>query len=93
MPNFFAILAFYYTCNSAAMSGALAHEQVSFGSDLFDLVKTQFLTDEELAELDKLTPAERSLRIRKGYLRFKRWEAANPDIVASLKLRALGQAA
>ena len=93
MPNFFAILAFYYACDSAAMSGALTHEQVSYGSDIFELVKLQFLTDEELAELNGLSPAERSLRIRKGYLRFKRWEAANPDIVASLKLRALGQVA
>ena len=91
MPDFFAILAFYYACDSAAMSGALTREQITYCSHAYEQVKTHFLSEEELAALEGLTIAERSVRVRKGYLRFKRWEEANPDIVASLKNRALGE--
>lgn len=89
MPDLFTILAFYYACDQAAMTGALTSEQIHYCTAAYDQVKVRFLTEDELAALAGLSYADRAVRLRKGYLRFKSWEAANPDVVDLLKRRAL----
>lgn len=89
MPDLAAILAFYRAVSEVALSGALGSERLAATQGALLRVSADFLTGEERSDLTTLEPAARSARLRKGQHRFRRWEAANPDLVDVLQRKAI----
>lgn len=88
MPDLAAILEFYQAMSSGALRGALAGEARSFAAPQHEKVATRFLSPVERSVLPFLPPPERRGRLRKGEIRFRRWERANPDLVDVLMRKA-----
>lgn len=92
MPDFAGILAYYRAIMVGASHGALAGEARSFARCEYERVASNFLSPVERVMLGILPGRERQGRLRKGEMRFRRWEAANPDVVALLMRKAERQA-
>lgn len=91
MPDLSAILAFYQAILRGNFSGALRGEARCLAQREHDDVIRRFLSPVERATLMFMPNTMRRARLRKGEVRFRNWEAANPDIVAVLKRKAVGQ--
>lgn len=85
MGEFLAILAIYYTCDSAAAMRPLAGDEMRACLASYDAVKVWFIEDWDLAPRGSLRRFEQNLQ---GYQSFKAWEAENPELVAAMKANA-----
>lgn len=82
MTAFIALLSSYYLCDAAAALHPLAPDTAQACAARYEAVKDTFV-DETAAG-----PEARRL----AYMRFKRWEAENADLVADLRRDAHSQA-
>ncbi len=82
MAEFLAILAIYYLCDATAATRQLTSEELNYCMTRYEAVKEHFLPDG--ARAARGTP-EFSAQNREAYQGFKRWEAENADLVASLR--------
>lgn len=92
MPELSSIFAFYQVVASYCSSGAMITDARSIATREHEQVAHKFLSPIERATLLFLPRRHRKARLRKGELRFRAWESANPDVVAFLKRKAEGQA-
>ena len=76
------LLAAYYACVALANEGALSQAQRFACNDTYQSAKRMFLP-EDASPGAILTPGQNV----RAYLRFKRWETENPDIVRALQPR------
>lgn len=83
MTTFIALVSAYYMCDAAAAQHPLPPDLAQGCAAQYEAVKAEFIDDAETG------PQAR----RMGYLRFKAWERANPDLVARLRADARSGAA
>ncbi|MEE4120449.1 MAG: hypothetical protein V2I65_15710 [Paracoccaceae bacterium] len=88
MPDYYAILTLYQVYATAEASGALSAERNEVAAHALDRVAEGFLTGSERTGWGGLAAEARRARLRIGRQRLRRWEMANPDIVALLRRRA-----
>ncbi|MEM0937641.1 MAG: hypothetical protein AAF865_16590 [Pseudomonadota bacterium] len=81
-PTFLALLSAYYLCDAAAALRPLPPDTAQHCAAQYEAVKSSFVPGADSG------PAERRL----GYLRFKSWEADNPDVVGELRRAAADEA-
>ena len=79
------LLAFYYLCDQAAAQQVLNRGDVDACMANYNELKLTFI-DEMPAPIGG---HERAAQNRLGYVGFKAWEQANPDLVAEYRARAL----
>jgi hypothetical protein len=83
-----ALLTSYYLCDAAASHGALDTTAILHCIGVYQSVKAQFLTEEELAALGADPLGFGGEQGQVAYRRFSAWETANPTIVARLRAEA-----
>ncbi len=88
MPDYNAILAFYQMVALCCSSGALEGEAECCAGEQFRQVTRCFLSPVERTMLPFLSRRRQRAQFRAGALRFRAWEAANPDISALLRRKA-----
>ena len=76
MTNLVFLLSLYYHCDAAAAQMALSVEDARRCTEVYNAVKAEF------APTGATEPYA-------GFLEFKSWERANPDLVADLRQRAI----
>ncbi|GGB06130.1 hypothetical protein GCM10011324_15320 [Allosediminivita pacifica] len=81
------MMSLYYFCEASAAERMLPLDEAMACAQLYDSIKIAFL-DEPAAPTG--TP-ERIAQNRLGYRGFKAWEAAHPDLVATLRASARRQ--
>ncbi|WP_116131323.1 hypothetical protein [Tropicimonas sp. IMCC34043] len=89
MPDYAAIFAYYQAMAVSALTGAMPGECAIYAKPELDAVIEGFLDPKERRILCCRLGPDRAVRLQKGQLRFTSWQAANPDIVAVLKRKAL----
>lgn len=85
MSTLNALLASYYLCDAAASQHFLDHDAVVRCAGVYQAVKAQFLSQEELEALGTDPLGFGGPQGNVAYLRFSAWKAANPDLVARLR--------
>ncbi len=85
MSDFFGVLAFYYACDQAAISGRLAAADIARCAVTYETVKIRFLNAKELAEFGIARGGRRAELDQTAYHRFKLWEEDNADLVRALR--------
>ena len=88
MVDLGAILSFYRAITAFALSGALPDEAEMMAQRERETVHHHFLTPQERHDLTGVSVRDQQLRLRKGALRFRAWETANPDVAALLRRKA-----
>lgn len=88
MPELTSIFVFYQVVANYCSSGAMIGEARSIATREHQQVAHKFLSPVERATLLFMPQSLRQARLRKGELRFRAWETANPDLVAFLKRKA-----
>ena len=81
------LLSFYYLCDQAAAQQVLSASDVADCMANYDRIKLEFI-DQAPAPMGS---AERAAQNRLGYVGFKLWEAANPDLVQEFRAKAQGR--
>lgn len=84
MHDLISILTIYYACNAAAAQSHLSLSEAVRCSLTYESIKLRFLTEAETDALIAAAGADRAMVLRNGYLRFKLWEKAHPDLVETL---------
>lgn len=79
-------LPFYYLCDQAAAQQVLSASDVADCMANYDRIKLEFI-DQAPAPVGS---PERAAQNRLGYIGFKSWEAANPDLVQEFRAKAQG---
>ncbi len=93
MTDAFTIIAFYYACSTVAETRRISMKQMLTCARSYEMTKQLFLTTDELASLRGGDLEIRKTLNNQAYLRFKEWEAANPEKVERLRGQFLGQSA
>ena len=83
MLELMTLLAVYYKCTALATDGLLTQRERFACYSPYQLVKREFL-EESLQDPAVVLTIQQNTE---AYLRFKAWEAANPDVVRDLKSR------
>jgi len=91
MHNLIALLSVYYTCDAAAALNQLSVDDAVRCSLVYESVKLRFLSEAELTEVSGATTTDRAAALRRGYLRFKSWEAANADLIHTIRAGTIGE--
>jgi hypothetical protein len=83
-----ALLASYYLCDAAASQGVLDRTAIVHCIGVYQSVKAQFLSEEELADLRADPLRFGGAQGQVAYRRFSAWEIENPKLVARLRADA-----
>lgn len=78
MEDILSFMSIYYKCSALAENWELTQPERFACNETYQIIKRLFV-DAEVRQL--LTPEQNA----EGYRLFKSWEAANPDVVQSLK--------
>ena len=78
------LLSFYYLCDQAAAQQVLSASDVADCMANYDRIKHEFINQAPAP----MGSAERAAQNRLGYISFKSWEAANPDLVQEFRAKA-----
>ena len=81
MTQLIALLRVYYQCSAMAEAGLLDRSERFACSETYQEVKAQFLDPDQRMPGAVITSQDNS----EAYRRFKAWEAANEDLILSLK--------
>lgn len=85
MNNLLMLLSVYYHCDVAAEHARLNVQQYVMCAEVYQLVQTEFLTEDEKVIASQMVPTERGPLLVNGYNAFKVWEGENAEIVATMR--------
>ncbi len=91
-PEALSILAVYYACAHLMSTSISPAPQVQACSASYEVTKTLFLSRDELHVLTSADAKTRRQLSELAFMRFKAWEADNPETVERLKAYYLGVA-
>ncbi|WP_224813965.1 hypothetical protein [Hasllibacter sp. MH4015] len=88
MSDFLDLLALYYLCDATALVRTMSGDEVIACTGIYDAVKAWFAPF-DLAPVGSL---ERHAQMIEGYLGFQDWQAANAELVATMRDDAMAEA-